>query len=457
MTTYDDLDHDTDASLPVRMPPQDVRAEEVTLGAMMLSQDAIAAVLEIVRAGDYYRPVHETIHGAIIDLFARGEPADPITVTAELQRRGQLDRVGGPVYVHGLASAVPSAVNADWYAQIVADTAILRRLATAGERIAHLAYAGEGDAREVVDRAQMEVFAVAHEQTEEDVKPLAVTMPATLERIEQRGEKPGALIGIPTGFADLDSLTGGLRGGQMIVVAGRPGHGKSTLGVDFARAASIKHGLTSVVFSLEMGEDEINERILSAEARVGLHHLRTGNMTDDDWARIARVQPKVDAAPLYVDASANLSALEIRTKARRLAQRHGLSLIVVDYLQLMQSGKGRAENRQLEVSDISRSLKLLGKELDVPVVALSQLNRGPEQRQDKMPTMADLRESGAIENDADMVILIHRPDAYEKSHPRAGEADLIVAKHRGGPTATITVAFQGHYSSFKDMAADVEG
>ena len=259
------------------------------------------------------------------------------------------------------------------------------------------------------------------------------------------------MAGVPTGFVELDELTNGLHAGQMIIIAARPGMGKSTLGLDLARAASIKNQLPSVFFSLEMGKSEIVQRLISAEAGVPLNHIRKGQMGDDDWQRIARKTGEVSSAPLYIDDSPNLTMMEIRAKARRLKQRHDLRLVVVDYLQLMTSGK-RVENRQVEVSEFSRSLKLLAKELDVPVVAISQLNRGPEQRTDKKPMLSDLRESGSLEQDADMVVLLHREDAYERESPRAGEADLILAKHRNGPTGMVTVAFQGHYSRFVDMA-----
>ncbi|NEE34134.1 replicative DNA helicase, partial [Streptomyces sp. SID7982] len=278
-------------------------------------------------------------------------------------------------------------------------------------------------------------------------------MEGALDEIEAIGSRSGEMTGVPTGFTDLDALTNGMHPGQMIVIAARPAMGKSTLALDFARAASIKNNLPSVIFSLEMGRNEIAMRLLSAEARVALHHMRSGTMTDEDWTRLARRMPEVSAAPLYIDDSPNLSMMEIRAKCRRLKQRNDIKLVIIDYLQLMQAGGSkRSESRQQEVSDMSRNLKLLAKELEVPVIALSQLNRGPEQRTDKKPMVSDLRESGSIEQDADMVILLHREDAYEKESPRAGEADIIVGKHRNGPTATITVAFQGHYSRFVDMA-----
>ena len=434
-----------------RMPPHDVAAEQCVLGGMLLSKDAISDVIEVIRPTDHYRPAHQLVHEAILDLYARGEPADPITVSNELTRRGELSRIGGAPYLHTLMAAVPTAANAGYYARIVRERAILRRLVEAGTRIVQFGYAGDSDADDLVDRAQAEVYAVTDRRIAEDYHPLSEIMPAALEEIEAIGAHGGGISGVPTGFADLDSLTNGLHPGQMIVVAARPAVGKSALALDFARSATIRHGLPTVVFSLEMGRNEITMRLLSAEARVPMHIMRTGQMSDEDWGRLAKRMSEVADAPLFIDDSPNMSLMEIRAKCRRLKQRHDLKLVIIDYLQLMSSPK-KTESRQQEVSEMSRSLKLLAKELQVPVVALSQLNRGPEQRQDKKPMLSDLRESGSIEQDADVVILLHREDAYERESPRAGEADLIIAKHRNGPTATVTVAFQGHYSRFVDMA-----
>jgi replicative DNA helicase len=381
-----------------RTPPHDVAAEQCVLGGMLLSKDAISDVIEVIRPTDHYRPAHQLIHEAILDLYGRGEPADAITVANELTRRGEIARVGGGPYLHTLIASVPTAANAGYYARIVRERAILRRLVEAGTRIVQFGYAGEADADDLVDRAQAEVFAVTDRRTSEDYHSLSEIMPGALDEIEAIGSRGGVLTGVPTGFADLDTLTNGLHPGQMVVIAARPAIGKSTLALDFARAAAIRNGMTTVLFSLEMGRNEITMRLLSAEARVPLSTMRTGQMNDDDWARLARRMSEVADAPLFIDDSPNMNMMEIRAKCRRLKQRNDLKFVIIDYLQLMSSPK-RVENRQQEVSEMSRSLKLLAKELDVPVVALSQLNRGPEQRTDKKPLLSDLRESGCLTAD----------------------------------------------------------
>jgi replicative DNA helicase len=771
-----------------RQPPQDLTAEQSVLGGMLLSKDAIADVVEVLRPDDFYRPAHQTVYECILDLYGRGEPADSVTVANELQRRGDLIRLGGAPYLHTLIATVPTAANAAYYAEIVAEKATLRRLVEAGTRIVQLGYHGaEGaEVNDVVDRAQAAIYEVTERSTSEDYVALEELLQPTMDEIDAIASRGGVSLGVPTGFADLDAATNGLHPGQMIVVAARPGLGKalaldtplptphgwttmgdvapgdlllgadgrptrvvgatevllgrpcfevvfsdgsvlvadaqhqwtvwtqvaranlrrgrlrgaesivltteqiaaglppdaasrprygvrapeplqtgdhvrlavppytlgawlgdgdsrsgrltsadpavldlvraegfdvvaqcdryqyyirglrsalrsigvlfnkhvppaylrasekdrrallaglldtdgsvtpggyvrfrntnrtlaeavfelaaslgyvphlreeekfgadgqrfrnqfivsftpgetvfgltrknarcnssrnrsefhyiadvrpvasvpvrcvevdapdhlylagrsmvpthnSTLGLDFARACSVKHGMTSAVFSLEMSKSEIVMRLLSAEARIRLADMRAGRMSDDDWTRMARRMSEISEAPLFVDDSPNLTLMEIRAKARRLKQRNDLKLIILDYLQLMTSGR-KVESRQQEVSEFSRQIKLLAKELEVPIVAISQLNRGPEQRTDKRPMLADLRESGSIEQDSDMVILLHRPDAFERDDPRAGEADLILAKHRNGPTSTITVAHQLHYSRFADLA-----
>jgi len=378
-----------------RTPPHDLAAEQCVLGGMLMSKDAISDVMEVISPHDHYRPAHQLVHEAILELYGRGEPADPVTVSDLLGKRGDLARVGGGAYLHTLLASVPTAANAGYYARIVRERAILRRLVEAGTRIVQLGYGGDGDADELVDRAEAEIYGVTERRVSEDFLALSEIMPGALDEIEAIGSRGGVMTGVPTGFGDLDSLTNGFHAGQMIVIAARPAIGKSTLALDLARAASLKHGLATVMFSLEMSRNEITMRLLSAEARVPLHAMRTGQMGEDDWTRLARRMSEVVDAPLFIDDSPNMSLMEIRAKCRRLKQRHSLRMVIVDYLQLMSSSR-RVENRQQEVSEMSRSLKLLAKELDVPVIAISQLNRGPEQRNDKRPLLSDLRESGCL-------------------------------------------------------------
>ncbi|WP_327335913.1 replicative DNA helicase [Streptomyces sp. NBC_01324] len=434
-----------------RMPPHDLEAEVSVLGGMMLHQSAVMEVVEIIDGSHFYKPAHELVFNAITDLFGRGEPVDPITVTNRLRERGELTRAGGETAAFQLVQQTAVAVNASYYADIVRQKNTLRGLVQAGTAIAQLGYAG-GDANESADAAATELNNAIQIQDDPDSAPIGDDMADMVDELVDL-EKNGKAMGVPTGFVDLDSLTHGLHGGQMIIVAARPAMGKSTLAVDFLRACSIQHGRPAAMFSLEMGRREVQHRIMSAEARIGLHHIRGGNMTDSDWERFARRLPDVSAAPLTIDATPNQTIMQIKSRCRKLKQRGGLDLVVIDYLQLVTSGTSRRQdNRQQEVSDMSRNVKLMAKELNIPVVVLCQLNRGPEQRNDKRPMVSDLRESGSLEQDADLVILLHREDAYDKESARAGEADLIVGKHRNGPTATITVAFQGHYSRFVDMA-----
>lgn len=434
-------------------PPQDIPAEQSVLGAMLLNRSLIDDLVQIVKGKHFYRPAHELIYEAIVALHSQGDAADPITVHRELQRRGQDARCSSPGYLHTLVNSVISVSTADEHAEIVRERFVARDFLETTIRASNDLLAGKADPQEVIAEVAAQITAVQDEQAEDGLHLMASSMPATFEWMKEAAANQGKLTGVPTGFADLDSLTQGWQGGQFILVAARPAMGKSTAATDFQRACSIKHELPSVMFSLEMGRNEINMRMLSAEARVGLHLMRSGNLDADDWRRIARRMPDVNKAPLYVDDTPNLDLAQIRAKVRRMVEKQDLRLILIDYLQLLGAGTSRRfESRQAEVSYISRNLKLLAKEVDTPIIALAQLNRGPEQRTDKRPVVSDLRESGSLEQDADLVMLIHREDAYEKESPRAGEADFIIGKHRAGPTATITVAFQGHYSRFVDMA-----
>ena len=436
-----------------RQPPHDNEAEQGVLGAMLLSPNTITDIIEELIPDDFYRPAHQLIYRAILDLFSDNKDVDPVIVAGRLDRNHDLERVGGAPYLHTLISSVPTAANARYYAEIVAEKAVLRRLVDAGTRVVQLGYEGTEGAEVdvVVDMAQQEVFAIAQRNVTEDYAILADILQTTMDELDELSTHGGLARGIPTGFIDLDNLTNGLHGGQMIIVAARPGVGKSTLALDFMRSCSIKHNKASVIFSLEMSKSEIVMRLLSAETEIRLSDMRAGRMSDEAWAKLANRVGQISEAPLFIDDSANLTMMEIRSKARRLKQKHDLQMIVVDYLQLMSSGK-RVESRQQEVSEFSRQLKLLAKELDVPLVAISQLNRGPESRTDKRPQLADLRESGSLEQDADMVMWLYRPDSQDKDDERAGEVDIILAKHRGGPIDTVQVAHQLHYSKFVDMA-----
>ena len=449
-----------------RVPPHDDEAEMAVLGGMLLSKDAIGEVSQMIDVTDFYQPKHQTIYEAIIDLFSNSQNVDVVIVANQLMKDGNLDKVGGADYLHTLVAFVPTAANATYYAEIVHQRAILRNVIAAGTKIAQLGYSAEGSqAEDVVNLAQAEVYEMSTGRVKQDYEAIGPVVHDALEQLDklQNGDLK---TGVPTGFRDIDDVTQGLQPGQMVVVAGGPDHvgkivvgagrpamGKSTLGIDFARAAALHHNMTSIVFSLEMSKVELAQRIISAETNIPLAAMRRADdITADRWNTLNNFWNKLQNAPLFIDDSPNMSLMEIRAKCRRLKQTNDLKLVVIDYLQLMSSGK-QVESRQQEVSEFSRALKLLAKELEVPVVALSQLNRGPEMRNDKKPQLSDLRESGSIEQDADVVLLVHRPDFYDKED-RPGEADIIMAKHRNGPTETFHLAFLGAYSKFKDMPQD---
>lgn len=434
-----------------RVLPHDLLAEQSTLGGMLLSQEAVAEVFEEVRGRDFYAPKHEVIYDALLALYSRGEPTDVITVTDELVKGGKLVQAGGADYLHTLTSIVPTAANAGFYARIVSEKATLRRLVEVGTKIAQSGYQNEGDVIDLVNQAQADIYNVVSLGGGEDVADLSIAIDDAVREIEAAQSRGGEIVGVPTGFTELDEKTHGLHSGQLVLIAARPAVGKSTLALDIARNAAIRNRQATVVFSLEMTRAEIAMRMISAETAIPLQNLRKGTINDSDWAKFAQVRSQINDAPLYIDDSPNMTLVEIRAKCRRLAQRLDLKLIVIDYLQLMSSGK-KVESRQQEVSEFSRALKLLAKELKIPVIALSQLNRQSEQGgSNKKPEISQLRESGSLEQDADVVLLLHREGLGEQNHPRAGEADLILAKQRNGPTGTVVVAFQGMYSRFMNM------
>lgn len=435
-----------------RVPPHDVSAEMSTLGGMLMSKDAVGEVMEYVKAVDFYLPKHEIIFTAIVTLFGRAEPTDVVTVTNELTKTGMLQKVGGANYLHTLINFVPTAANAGYYAEIVADKAILRQLVESGTRITQLGYAAEGEPVKLVDEAQADIFNIGKGAKSQEAIKIGEAWENVVEEIERAaGNTNDGVTGVATGFRELDELTHGFQPGQLILIAARPGIGKSTLALDFARGASVKHDQSVVFFSLEMSRGEIAMRLMSAETRIYLNKIRSGNIDQRGWSEIAKVHAKLNQAPLYIDDSANLTLVEIRSKCRRLKQQLGLKMIVIDYLQLLTSGK-KVESRQQEVSEFSRSLKLLAKELGVPVIALSQLNRGSENRENKKPQLSDLRESGSLEQDADIVILLERDPYADQAMENANDTVLHVAKHRNGQTKELTVLFEGGFSRFSEMA-----
>ena len=435
-----------------RVLPHDMLAEQSVLGAMLLSIDACPEIFTEVglKGADFYAPKHEIIFDAILKLFTVSEPTDTITTPAELTRQGNLVRVGGADYLHTLTSIVPTAANAAFYGKIVQEKAILRRLVEAGTKIAASGYAAEGDIIDLINAAQSDIFSVGTTSLRDQYSPLNESIDAAVKQIEYAEGNDGEIVGVPTGIFEVDMMTHGLHPGQLVIVAARPGVGKSTFALDIARNTSIKLKMPSLFFSLEMSKAEIAMRLLSAESDIYLHSMRKGKMSHDDWTKMANVRGSISDSPLFIDDSPNLTLAEIRSKARRLTKELGLQLIVIDYLQLLSSGK-KVESRQQEVSEFSRSLKLLAKELEIPVIAIAQLNRGSEEKKDKKPELHHLRESGSLEQDADLVILLHREDIGQKEHPRAGEADIIIAKQRNGPTGTVISLFQGQYSKFVNL------
>ena len=434
-----------------RVPPHNLDAEVSVLGSMLLSKDAIADVSELIRPEDFYRGAHRTIFEAVRDLYGRGEPVDPVTLADDLERRGRLDDVGGVVAIDDIVRRVPTAANALYYGRIVAEQARRRRLIEAGTQITRYGYEPEQGVDEAVDAAERLVYEVAQHGRTAEFVPMKALLTAGFELIERLHENNSAITGLATGFADFDQLTAGLQPANLVILAARPSMGKSALATNIATHVAVAHRQPVVLFSLEMSQMELVQRILSAEARVDSDRLRTGRLQEPDWPKLSQAMGRLAEAPLFIDDTAGINLMEIRSKCRRLKQKHGLSLVVVDYLQLMQHHR-RIENRVQEVGELSRGLKILAKELDVPVLALSQLSRRPEERTDKRPQLADLRESGSIEQDADLVAFIYRDEVYDPDSAARGEAELIVAKHRNGPLRTVRLSFLGHHSRFASLA-----
>ncbi|MDX6496703.1 MAG: replicative helicase [Gaiellales bacterium] len=439
---------------PSTVPPHDLDAEESVLGAMLVSENAISIVSEMLRAEDFYRRSHAAIYAAIIQLYGEGGTVDSITLINALQNLGQLEEVGGKAAVHTLASTVPAVANAYRYAEIVRDASTYRNLIRAGTEIAQLGYERLGEPRELVDRAEQTVFGIADQRISSDFSPISTLLNESFERITQLHESGRDITGVSSGFRKLDKITAGFQPSNLIILAARPGMGKTSLALNIAAHVGIAEARPVAIFSIEMSRDEVTQRLMCSEGKVDSSRLRTGKLAPDEWPKLTAACSKLQEAPIFVDDTAGITALEIKAKTRRLkARRPDLALVVIDYLQLM-SGGGRFDNRVNEISHISRQLKLIARDLDVPVLALSQLSRAVEQRgiKDRRPQLSDLRESGSIEQDADLVMFVYRDDYYDPESEHKGEAELIISKHRNGPLDSVQLAYQGRYTRFANMA-----
>jgi replicative DNA helicase len=440
----------------LRLPPHSIEAEQSVLGGLMLDSAAWDQVADRVLAEDFYRNDHRLIFEAVAALIERNQPCDAVTLSGHLESQGVLDQVGGLSYLGSLARDTPTAANIRAYADIVRERSVLRQLITAGNLIVGNALEPEGrEAREIVDDAERAVFEIAEAGSRGKVgfRTVKSILPDVVNRIDELYNSKGMLTGIPTGFKQLDEMTSGLQPGDLIIIAGRPSMGKSTLAVNIAENAALGSNKSAAIFSMEMSAESLTLRMISSLGRINQSNLRSGRLQEEDWPRIDSAMTQLSSAKIFIDETPGLTPTEIRARARRLKRERGLDLIVVDYLQLMQVA-GTKENRATEISEISRSLKALAKELKVPVIALSQLNRGVEQRVEKKPVMSDLRESGAIEQDADVILLIYREEVYDKNTTRRGIADIIIAKQRNGPTGDLQLTFLGEYTKFENYAPE---
>jgi len=440
-----------------RVPPQNIEAEQSILSAILIENNTLPEVLEILSEKDFYREVHQKIFAAMVDLFERNEPADLITVSNFLKEQGQLEAVGGATYLSELVDTLPMATNAAHYAKIIREKATLRRLIERAASITTRCLEDRGDMEDILDFAERSIFDISEDKVRPAFHSIADIITDTYKAVEQAYENKILVTGVPTGYRELDQITSGFQPGDLVVIAGRPSMGKTALALNITQNATAATGLPSAIFSLEMSKEQLSLRMLSSEARIDSSKMRGGFLKESDLARINRAAGALYDLPIYIDDSPAISALEIHAKARRMKMEKGLGLIVIDYLQLMR-GRASAERRDLEVSEISRSLKALAKELNLPVVALSQLNRKVEDRSNKRPVLSDLRESGAIEQDADVIIFIYRDEVYNKEgdNPNRGIAEINVAKQRNGPIGTRKLTFLEHCTRFEDHAPEAE-
>jgi replicative DNA helicase len=435
------------------VPPHNIEAEQAVLGCMLLDSDVIPTVTELIRSSDFYREDHREICEAIIDIVENAGPVDIITVAEQLQQRGTLEKVGGIDYLASITSAVPTTANARHYAKIVEEKSLLRRLIKAAQDIAGMSYDEAEEAEFVLDKAEKAIFDIIERRSTQGFTHIKDVLLETFSRLEELYNSKSPITGVPTGFTDLDMKTAGLQNSDLILIAARPGMGKTAMALNIAQYAAVQKHVPVALFNLEMSKDQLVNRMLCSEVMVDSHKMRTGKLDDEDWKKIARALGPLSEAPIYIDDTPGLTVMDIRAKCRRLKLEKRLGLVVIDYLQLMR-GRGRAENRQQEVSEISRSLKILAKELNVPVVTMSQLSRGPESRTDHRPMLSDLRESGAIEQDADIVMFLYRDDYYNPDSDKKNIAEVIIAKHRNGSTGTIYLKWFGQYTKFANLERD---
>ncbi|MDQ3442434.1 MAG: replicative DNA helicase [Chloroflexota bacterium] len=432
-----------------RLPPHNIEAEQSVLGSLLIDRDAIIRVASYVKAEDFYFSANGTVYQAILDLYNRREPTDFLTLSDELERRNVLDDIGGVGYLSSLLNVVPTAVHVEYYGRIVERTATLRRLIDAGTHIVGIGFQDNLDAADALDSAEQALFTVSQRRQTKDFQSISDVLDKFFDQLDYLQQNRGEVVGVPTGFSDLDKLTGGLQRSDLLIVAARPSMGKTAFALGMAYGAAVQHGRKVGVFSLEMSAEQLVQRLLATETGVDSHRLRLGNIDDSEWDRISRAFGRLAEAEIYIDDSANASVMDVRSKARRLQAENGLDLIIVDYLQLM-SGR-RTDNRVQEISEISRGLKGLARELNIPVVALSQLSRAVETRADHRPMLSDLRESGSIEQDADIVMFIFRDDKYDENSEKKGIAELIIAKHRNGPVGSVNLRFFERTARFADL------
>ncbi|HHV99323.1 MAG TPA: replicative DNA helicase [Clostridiaceae bacterium] len=436
-----------------RVPPHSIEAEQSVLGCLLLDKEVVPGIAEILKTEDFYREDHREIYDAIMDLFQKAEPIDLITVSEQLKLRGTLENVGGLEYLTNIATSVPTTANAKHYAGIVEEKALLRKLIKTSSEIISMGYEASEEVSILLDRAEKSIFDIIQGRNTQGFSHIKDVLVDTFNRLEELYNKKGFITGIPTGFTDLDYKTAGLQNSDLILIAARPAMGKTSFALNIAQHAAIHSKIPVAIFSLEMSKEQLVNRILCSEVMIDSHKMKIGKLEDDDWQKMARALGPLSEAPIYIDDTPGLSVMDIRAKCRRLKLEKGLGLVVIDYLQLMQS-RGKAESRQQEISEISRSLKILAKEINIPVITLSQLSRAPEARSDHRPMLSDLRESGAIEQDADLVMFLYRDDYYNPDTDKKNIAEVIIAKHRSGSTGTVELRWFGEYTKFVNLKKD---